>query len=183
MTRSASDTVGHGREPCLTGLRRRQPQGSRAHSRRHRPILGGVTSQDRSAPGAPPQVRLAGALVGVQGLLGLGFAVALTVRALTVDAPGALVRDIVGEAGYFVIMGGALVAVGVGLIIGRRWARTPAIVAQLLLLPVVYTLIGPSHQLVLGIIAGVLVAGTFLLLISEAARTWSMGLDLPDARQ
>lgn len=117
-------------------------------------------------------------LVGLQGLLGLGFAVALLVRALTVDGgPGLLARDIVGEAGYFVLIGAALIAVGAGLVAGRRWARTPAIVTQLLLLPVVYTLLGPSRQLLLGIVAGVFVAGTFLLLISEPSRTWSMGLD------
>jgi hypothetical protein len=63
------------------------------------------------------------------------------------------------------------------LVAGRRWARTPAIVTQLLLLPVVYTLIGPSQQLLLGIVAGVYVVATFLLLISEASRNWSMGLD------
>jgi hypothetical protein len=122
-------------------------------------------------------VRLAGVLVGVQGLLGLGFAVALTVRALTVEGSALPVRDILGEAGLFVLIGAALVAVGVGLIAGRRWARTPAIVTQLVLLAVVYTLLGPSRQLLLGIVAGVLVAATFLLLISEASRTWSMGLD------
>jgi hypothetical protein len=126
---------------------------------------------------APSQVRLAGVLVGTQGLIGLGFAVALVVRAVTVEDTGLLVRDIVGEAGYFVLIGAALVAVGLGLVAGRRWARTPAIVTQLLLLPVVYTLIGPSRQLLLGIVAGVFVAGTFLLLISEASRAWSMGLD------
>jgi hypothetical protein len=65
---------------------------------------------------------------------------------------------------------------------GRRWARTPAIVTQLLLLPVVYSLIGPSRQLVLGIVAGAFVVTTFMLLISERSREWSMGLDLPDAR-
>jgi hypothetical protein len=116
-------------------------------------------------------------LVGLQGLLGLGFAVALVVRALTVEGTDLLVRDIAGEAGYFVVIGAALVAVGLGLVAGRRWARTPAIVTQLLLLPVVYTLIGPSRQLLLGIVAGVFVVATFLLLISEASRTWSMGLD------
>ena len=140
-----------------------------------------MSSEKRPSAGAPPQVRLAGVLVGVQGLLGLGFAVALVVRALTVDAPGVLVRDIVGQAAYFVVIGGAVVAVGVGLLTGRRWARTPAIVTQLLLLGVVYTLLGPSRQLLLGIGAGVFVVGTFMLLISEASRTWSMGLDLPDA--
>ena len=130
-----------------------------------------------SSEQAPRQVRLAGVLVGLQGLLALGFAVALVVRALTVEGTGLLVRDIVGEAGYFVVVGAALVAVGLGLVAGRRWARTPAIVTQLLLLPVVYTLIGPSRQLLLGIVAGLFVAGTFLLLISEASRNWSMGLD------
>jgi hypothetical protein len=130
-----------------------------------------------SAERAPRQVRLAGVLVGVQGLLAAGFAVALVVRALTVEGSGLLVRDIVGEAGYFVLVGAALVAVGLGLVAGRRWARTPAIVTQLLLLPVVYTLIGPSRQLLLGIVAGLYVAGTFLLLISEPAKVWAMGLD------
>ena len=119
-------------------------------------------------------------LVGIQGLLGLGFAVALVVRALTADGTGLLVRDIAGEAGYFLVIGAALAAVGLGLLSGRHWARTPAIVTQLLLLPVVYTLIGPSHQLLLGLVTGVYVAATFLLLISEASRTWSMGSpDLP----
>jgi hypothetical protein len=65
--------------------------------------------------------------------------------------------------------------VAAGLVTGRRWARTPAIVTQLLLLPVVYSLIGPSQQLVLGLVAGVVVAAAFMLLISERSRAWSMG--------
>ena len=129
--------------------------------------------------GPPPQVRVAGGAVLAQGLLALGFAAALAVRAATTaELP---VSFVLGEAGYFAVVGTALAAVGLGLLLGRRWARTPAIVTQLLLLPVVYSLIGPSRQLVLGIVAGVVVVGTFLLLISERSRTWSMGLDLPDA--
>ena len=65
---------------------------------------------------------------------------------------------------------------------GRRWARTPAIVTQLLLLPVVYSLIGPSRQLLLGLLTGVVVFAAFMLLISERSRAWSMGLDLPRRR-
>ena len=114
--------------------------------------------------------------VGVQGLLGVAFAVALVVRALSPEGSS----SILGEAVYFVLIGVALVAVGVGLVRGKRWARTPAIVTQLLLLPVVYSLIGPSRQLVLGIVTGVFVVATFLLLISERSRAWSMGLDEPD---
>ena len=136
-------------------------------------------SPDPPAPaGPPPQVRAAGVVVALQGLLALGFTVLLVVRASSASLP---VSFVLGEAGYFLVVGLALLAVGVGLVTGRRWARTPAIVTQLLLLPVVYSLIGPSRQLVLGIVAGVVVAGTFLLLISERSREWSMGLDLPDA--
>jgi hypothetical protein len=123
-------------------------------------------------------VRVAGLIVAGQGLLGLAFSVLLGVRANDADLPFAFV---IGEAGYFVLVGAALVAVGAGLVAGRRWARTPAIVTQLLLLPVVYSLIGPSRQLVLGIVCGVVVFVAFMLLISERSREWSMGLDLPDA--
>lgn len=127
-------------------------------------------------PGPPWQVRAAGAVVGAQGLLGVGFAVALAVRAFSSTAG---VGPVLGEAGYFVIIGAALLLVGVGLVVGKRWARTPAIVTQLLLLPVVYSLIGPSRQLLLGLLTGVVVVATFLLLISERSREWSMGLDVP----
>lgn len=126
----------------------------------------------------PPQVRLAGVLVAAQGALALVFAVVLALRAASADLP---VDFVLGESAYFAVIGLALGAVGVGLVVGRRWARTPAIVTQLLLLPVVYSLIGPSRQLVLGIVTGVFVVVTFLLLISERSRGWSMGLDLPDA--
>lgn len=116
--------------------------------------------------------------MAVQGAAGLVFAVLLVLRSGSADLP---VGFVLGEAAYFAVIGAALVAVGVGLVRGRRWARTPAIVAQLLLLPVVYSLIGPSQQLVLGLVTGVVVFVTFMLLISERSRGWSMGLDLPDA--
>lgn len=117
-------------------------------------------------------------LVATEGLLGLAFAVALLVRSTSTEFR---VVDVVGGAVFFGMIGGALVVVGGGLLSGRRWARTPAIVAQLLLLPVVYSLLGPSRQLLLGMLAGAVVAGAFLLLISERSKVWSMGLDLPDA--
>ena len=71
------------------------------------------------------------------------------------------------------VIGIALAFIGAALFTGRRGARTPAIVTQLLLLPVVYSLIGPSRQLLLGIAAGIYVVVTFLLLISERSREWS----------
>lgn len=117
----------------------------------------------------PPQVRLAGVLVGLQGVGALAFAVVVGLQ-----TPGQTFGSVVGEIGYFVVIGVAVAFIGVALVTGRRGARTPAIVTQLLLLPVVYSLIGPSQQLVLGIAAGVYVIATFLLLISERSRMWAL---------
>jgi hypothetical protein len=133
-----------------------------------------VKGKELQVGGPPPQIRLAGALVGLQGLVGVGVAVAILVRALAADA---LSGALLGEIGFFLLIGGAVLAVGAGLLRGRRWARSPAIVTELLLLPVVYSLLGPSRQLLLGVLAGVCVLGTFLLLISERSRIWSMDLD------
>jgi hypothetical protein len=117
-------------------------------------------------------VRAAGVLVGLETLAAAVFAVVLALRATATQlGTGA----VVGEAVFFLLVAVALGAVAAGLVTGRRWARTPAIVTQLLLLPVVYSLIGPSQQLVLGLVAGVVVAAAFMLLISERSRAWSMG--------
>jgi hypothetical protein len=78
-------------------------------------------------PGPPWQIRASGVTVGVEGLLGIVFAVALAIRSASSPAGVGLV---LGEAGYFLLIGAALVFVAVGLVPGRRWARTPAIVTQ-----------------------------------------------------
>jgi hypothetical protein len=120
-------------------------------------------------------VRIAGAGVAAEGVAGLIAAIVLLAGS---DAAALPVASIIGEAAMFVLCAAAVGFVGWGLVTGRRWARTPAIVIQLLLLPVVYSLIGPSRELLLGIATGIVVAGIFLLLLSEQARMWSMD-DLP----
>jgi hypothetical protein len=116
----------------------------------------------------PPQIRVAGVLVGLQGLGALVFAILVGIQESMLPLGAVL-----GEVGYFVVIGIALAFIGAALATGRRGARTPAIVIQLLLLPVVYSLIGPSRQVVLGIVAGLYVVATFLLLISERSRAWA----------
>jgi uncharacterized membrane protein YhaH (DUF805 family) len=116
----------------------------------------------------PPQIRLAGVLVGLEGVGALVFAILVGIQESMLPLGAVL-----GEVGYFVLIGIALAFIGAALATGRRGARTPAIVIQLLLLPVVYSLIGPSRQLVLGVVAGIYVVATFLLLISERSRAWA----------
>ena len=128
----------------------------------------------RDAPPAP--VRAAGVLVGLQALAAAAFTVALVARA---GSAALGVRTVLGEAAFFLVVAVALGAVAAGLLTGRRWARTPALVTQLLLLPVVYSLLGPSRQPLLGLACGVVVFAAFLLLLNERSRAWSMGVDPP----
>lgn len=123
----------------------------------------GVTSDT-----PPPQIRVAGLLVGLQGVAAVAFAILVAVQDSTLP-----LGSVLGEIGYFAVIGIALAFIGAALATGRRGARTPAIVIQLLLLPVVYSLIGPSRQLLLGIATGIYVVVTFLLLISERSREWA----------
>jgi hypothetical protein len=127
------------------------------------PIVEGVTPDT-----PPPQIRVAGVLVGLQGVAAVAFAVLVGIQESTLP-----VGSVLGEVGYFVVIGLVLAFIGAALATGRRGARTPAIVIQLLLLPVVYSLIGPSRQVVLGVAAGIYVVATFLLLISERSRAWA----------
>ena len=134
-----------------------------------------VTSPDgatlRVAP--PTTVRAAGALVGLQALAAAVFTGALVVRAGSTPVG---VGPVLGEAGFFLLVAVALGAVATGLLTGRLWARTPALVTQLLLLPVVYSLLS-SRQALAGVVCGVWVFAAFMLLLNERSRLWSMGVD------
>jgi hypothetical protein len=118
---------------------------------------------------APGQVRLAGALVCAQGLLGLAFAVALLVRATGVDRAG----DVIAEAAYFLLVSVAVLLVGVGLLVGRRWARGPAIVVQLLLLGVAWYTAVPSGRPEFGVPVALVCLAVGGLLLGQPARSWS----------
>ena len=122
-------------------------------------------------------MRIAGVLVGAQGLLAAAVAIALLVRAVL--RPGGLVA-VAGEALLFAVFAAGLLAVARGLLLGLRGARSPAVVAQLLLLPVVYSLLGPSRQLLLGLISGAVVLGVLWGLFTAPARAWAAGADDDD---
>jgi len=70
-------------------------------------------------------------------------------------------------------MGGIVVAIGIGLLRGRFWSRTPGIVVQAVLLLSAYSMLGPSRQVLVGALVAALVIATLMLLLSEPARRWS----------
>jgi hypothetical protein len=126
----------------------------------------------------PRTIRLAGALVALEGLVGVGFGGYVAVRGAVADGAASLsLRAVLGESATFIVMGGIVVAIGVALLRGRSWSRTPGIVIQAVLLPAAYSMLGPSRQVLIGAIAGVLVVTTLMLLISEPSRRWSMAHD------
>jgi hypothetical protein len=121
---------------------------------------------------APPSVRGAGLLVTVQGLAGVGFAVAVLVRAIGGGStPGS---NLYGEAAYFAVLGGGVLAFGVGLLLGKTWARTPSVVVEIILLGVAWYAIGPSSRPELGVPVGAVAVLVIILLFSARSRAWSL---------
>ncbi|QHE71935.1 putative membrane protein [Rhodococcus sp. WAY2] len=108
--------------------------------------------------------------MSLEGAVAVGVAVVLVVRGLLGHDQS--VSSGYGTAAWFAILGGAVLAAGVALIFGRRWGRAIAIVAQLLLLPVAWSLLTDSHQPVFGVLLGVVVIGALGCLFSSPTSKW-----------
>lgn len=123
-----------------------------------------------TAESAPPRpVRVAGLLVGLQGVAGVAFAVwllAATVRGST----GPVLAG--ATAAWLAGFGAILLVVGAKLARGRRAARTPALVAQLLLLGVCAYAVGPSSQPAYGLPAAAFCLLVLVLLVCPPALRW-----------
>nr|WP_157529171.1 hypothetical protein [Kibdelosporangium sp. MJ126-NF4]CEL22035.1 PROBABLE CONSERVED INTEGRAL MEMBRANE PROTEIN [Kibdelosporangium sp. MJ126-NF4]CTQ92816.1 PROBABLE CONSERVED INTEGRAL MEMBRANE PROTEIN [Kibdelosporangium sp. MJ126-NF4] len=124
-------------------------------------------TSDTAVPGT---VKTAGLLVGIEGLAGIAFAVVLLFGGSSL--PGG---NLIAEAGYFVVIFGGVLACGVGLLLGKRWARGPATVIQILLLGVSWYAIGPSGQPAYGILGAVWCIAVLVLLFRASSRTWADG--------
>jgi hypothetical protein len=117
-------------------------------------------------PDTPRTVRAAGVLVGLQGLGGIVAAVVLMVQ------PGVLrPADRFGEAAFFALMAAAVIAFGVALVLGKRGARSPVVVMQLLLLGIAGYATVPVAVVCLLVL---------YLLLNSAVREWAMDLQATD---
>lgn len=119
---------------------------------------------------APRAVVGAGALIALQGLVGAAFAVLLLVRAI-----GGGSGNVYGEAAYFAVLAAGVLACGVGLVLGRTWARGPAIVLQLLLLGVSWYVLGPSGRPEYGVPIAAVCLGVLILLFLPPSVLWAQG--------
>ena len=109
-------------------------------------------------------------MVALEGVVLVVVAVILVVRALggahEVSISG------YGTAGWFVVMGAALITAGWALWTGRRWARGIAVFAQLLLLPVAWYIAVGSQQWSYGVPIALVAAIALALLFSPSALQW-----------
>ncbi|OZD09071.1 hypothetical protein CH275_02040 [Rhodococcus sp. 06-235-1A] len=119
----------------------------------------------------PSTFRSAGILVAAEGVASLIAALVLVVRAVSGEGDNAVANGY-GTAGWFGVLGVGVGAAGVALILGKRWGRAIATVVQLLLLPVVWSLLTGSHQIAYGIALGVVVLGVLVLLFSPPSSQW-----------
>ncbi|MFI8566909.1 hypothetical protein ACIGGF_10165 [Rhodococcus sp. NPDC078407] len=128
-----------------------------------------TSSPDNLSP--PATFRSAGVLVAAQGAASLIAAFVLIVRAVSGDGDNAVANGY-GTAGWFGVLGVGVGAAGIALAIGKRWARALATVVQLLLLPVVWSLLTGSGQIVYGVVLGAVVIGVLVLLFSPPSTRW-----------
>ncbi|MGX2994610.1 hypothetical protein JNUCC64_09970 [Streptomyces sp. JNUCC 64] len=145
-----------------------------------------MSAEQRSAPGTrdgdapegprPGRLTAAAALTGLEGAALVAGGVYVLVRGLTGD----------GSAGQAAMAGLTLAALAVlplvaarGLLARRSWSRGPAIMTQLVALPVAYSLLQADSMLIPGGIALGVAAVTTLALLVNAETTEALGIRPP----
>ena len=118
-------------------------------------------------------MRRAGVVVALEGVAALVVAVVLVVLGFSGGNP----RVAFGTAGWFVLVGGGVLAAGLALWTGRRWGRGLAVLAQLLLLPVAWYMAVGSHRPEFGVPVALVALGALVLLFSPSALRWAAGQD------
>jgi len=77
------------------------------------------------------------------------IAAVLLIRAI--GGAGQRGNNVFGTSAWFALAGGAVLAAGWALVVGRRWGRGLAVFAELLLLGVAYYLTTGSHRVLIGV--------------------------------
>jgi peptidoglycan/LPS O-acetylase OafA/YrhL len=121
----------------------------------------------------PATVRYAAILVGIEGIAALIMVVVLGVRGFA----GGDAKVAFGTAGWFAIIGAAVLAAAWALWSGRRWGRGIAVFTQLLLLPVTWYIAVGSHQWRYGVPIAIVALGVLVLMFSPSALQWLSAQD------
>ncbi|MDA3626456.1 hypothetical protein [Saccharopolyspora oryzae] len=133
----------------------------------------------------PRSVRIAGVLTTLQAVAGLIFVAALLIRSTAADIGGVGEfgrGQTYGEAGYYALLSAGVLAAGIGMLKGKHWARTPALLLQLMLLGTAWYAFGPSGQPVIGLALAIPAIAVLYFMFNREGRQWSYyGNAAPDA--
>ncbi|MBB5155196.1 hypothetical protein [Saccharopolyspora phatthalungensis] len=133
----------------------------------------------------PRTIRIAGVLTTLQAVAGLVFVAALLIRSTAPDLGGVGQFErgqMFGEAGYYTLLASGVLATGIGLWKGKHWARTPALLLQLLLLGTAWYAFGPSGQPVIALMIAVPAIAVLWFLFNREGRAWGFhSSTAPDA--
>ncbi|MQA78541.1 MAG: hypothetical protein GEV10_08690 [Streptosporangiales bacterium] len=113
-------------------------------------------------------------VVLLQGLVAAVLGVLVGVDALRGGADNLPAAEIM--AAFGLVAGVCLVLVGRGLLLRRRWGRAPALVTQIICVPVAVAVV-QAGQYVVGVALGVLAVGAACCLMSRSS---SEVLDTPE---
>src|SRR5690606_20599860 len=113
--------------------------GPRPGGRHRTATLRGMDARTPRGAARPRRITAAAALLGLQGLVVAGFGVVLLVRLVT-NRPEQVVSAATLAVTVLVLSLLPLVAAR-GLWLSRRWSRSPALVVQLMVLPVAWQLV------------------------------------------
>ncbi|WP_139794748.1 hypothetical protein [Saccharomonospora piscinae] len=122
---------------------------------------------------APRQVRIAGALTALPGFALLGFAVLLGLNAG--DEPAMSGGSLVAEIIYYVALAAGVLACAVALLLGKTWARSPALVVNLVVIGIGWYAAGPSDQAGFGVPIMIVGAVVVVQLFRRPSRAWVLG--------
>ena len=139
-----------------------------------------MTSSEQTAPAPDPRpVRLtaAAALAGLEGLALVAGGIYLLVMGL-LGKPDSPQQAETGGA-TLIVLGGIPLLAARGLLLRRSWSRGPALITQILALPLAYTLIQSSGLLIPAgaVLAAAAIAG--LVLLVHPTTTRALGIRGP----
>lgn len=115
----------------------------------------------------PPAVKIAGLILALETI---GVVVLATIIVFSRHEADA--KWVLATASYFLLISAFVGAAANGLLRGRRWARSPGLTIQILILAVGFYLAVPSGQVLPGVMLMVLGAGTGAMLIGRQATEW-----------
>ncbi|MFE1380644.1 hypothetical protein ACFW6S_17040 [Streptomyces sp. NPDC058740] len=134
-----------------------------------------MSSTERTA--RPGRLTAAAAVAGAEGLALVAGGLYLLVKTLT-DASGDLTSGAMGGA-TLIALGLIPLAAARGLLLRRSWARGPAVITQILALPVAWQLLQANSVMIPAGIALAVLAVTGLVLLVSPSTTEALGIKRP----